>query len=190
MTHADDTTDALLINGGRRKILTAALFGLPVAAVAGSLFSGSGRARAAASGAAAPDDFAGVSSTLTGFKPVDSEQAHRAWSGLVQKIPDFPAQFGRLASALASKGITSYEQLPAPFLDADGALKATAMAIIAAWYLGRVGDVVARADVGPAFVSYTGALMWRPTLDATVIPTYATGKPGHWASKPASLATD
>lgn len=190
MTHADDTTDPSLVNGGRRKILTAALFGLPVAAVAGSLLYGSSAAHAATSGVTVPGNFADVSSTLTGFKPVDSEQAHRAWSGLVQKIQDFPAQFDRLAGALASGGITSYQQLPAPSIDADAALKATAMAIIAAWYLGRVGDVVARADVGPAFVSYTGALMWRPTLDATVIPTYATGQPGHWASKPVSLATD
>lgn len=188
MTHADDPTDPALINGGRRKILTAALFGLPVAVTAGSLFSAS--ARAAATDVAAPATFAAVSKTLTGARLPEADALQRAWSGLVKTTPDFPAAFDRLARALSASGITSYEQLPAPSIDADAGLKATAMAIIAAWYLGRVGDVVPRADVGPPFVTYTGALMWRPTLDATLIPTYATGRPGHWASKPVSLATD
>lgn len=190
MALADDTPDAPHVDSGRRKILTAALYALPAAWVAGSLFGPPGLARAAPAASAAPPAFAAVSATLTGVAVNDDAAAQRAWAGLVLKVADFPATFERLAAALAAHGITRMQQLPAPAISNDPALKATAMAIIGAWYLGRVGDVVPREDMGPPFVTYTGALMWRPTLDVTVLPTYATGKPGHWSSKPASLATD
>ncbi|MCA0900120.1 MULTISPECIES: sorbitol dehydrogenase family protein [Microbulbifer] len=47
--------------------------------------------------------------------------------------------------------------------------------IIAAWFLGTVGQTL---------VTYERALMYRLTSDALPVPSYCTGKPGDWARAP------
>jgi len=39
-------------------------------------------------------------------------------------------------------------------------------------------------------VTFTGALAYEPTADATVIPTYSRGKTNYWVNPPATLAND
>jgi len=60
----------------------------------------------------------------------------------------------------------------------DAALRQTLTQIVSAWYLGIVGN---GADV--ELISYSQALMYRPTHGALIIPTYGGG-PGSWGPLP------
>ena len=136
-----------------------------------------------------PPTFMAVSKTLTGHPELDDGLALLAWNALVSREQDFAARFARLASAINRPGgrsdtAATTTSFSLASVSNDPTLKATAMAIVSAWYLGRVGKVNPNAEDGPAFITYTGALMWRPTLDATLIPTYSRGGPGHWATPP------
>lgn len=183
-----DPTSGHPVNAHRRTILGTALFGIPGAWLA-SRSLGVLQAAPAAS-ARAPDDFTTVSRLLTGHPEIDVHIADAAWSALIQRETDFGSRFEQLSSALSQAPVQDFHQLKGSTVLSDAALKATAVQIVGAWYLGRVGNVNPRSEDGPAFVTYTGALMWRPTLDVTVLPSYVRGKPGFWAEKPASVATD
>lgn len=166
--------------------LTGAAFAAPELAVAqdsgaqvASVAAGIGHA---GDRATPPARFFDLSKTLTGHPELNPALQGPAWRALVAREPNFPEHFAQLSAALPGSSLSA--------LASDPTLKAVAMAVIGAWYLGRVGEVKPRSEDGPAFITYTGALMWRPTVDVTVIPTYSRGGPGHWASAPASLASD
>ena len=57
----------------------------------------------------------------------------------------------------------------------EGPLKATALSIISAWYLGVVTDA-ADAEV----FAFEYALMYQPTRDVMTIPSYAISGPNGW----------
>jgi fructose 5-dehydrogenase small subunit len=59
----------------------------------------------------------------------------------------------------------------------EGPLKATALAIISAWYLGVVTDA-ADAEV----FAFENALMYQPTRDVMTIPSYAISGPNGWSA--------
>lgn len=66
-----------------------------------------------------------------------------------------------------------------------------ALSIIAAWYLGYAGAPKTDATEDNAqFVTYENALMFRPTVDATVIPSYARGRTNYWAEPPSTIGQD
>lgn len=184
----DGPSSARPVNPHRRTLLGAALLSAPAAWLAGRVLPSLHAMPAALPNA--PGDFIGVSRRLTGHAEIDANLANAAWDALVQREQDFSARFERLSTALKQAGALTFSQLDTSPIATDTALRSTAMAIIGAWYLGRVGVVKANSEDGPAFVTYTGALMWRPTLDVTVLPSYVRGKPGFWAQKPASIATD
>lgn len=65
----------------------------------------------------------------------------------------------------------------------EGPLKATALAIISAWYLGVVVD-----EPGAEVFAYELALMYQPTSDVMTIPTYAISGPNGWGADAPPLA--
>jgi hypothetical protein len=70
-------------------------------------------------------------------------------------------------------------------------MKALAVSIVSGWYLGYTGTPVGLAVKDDTqFITYSGALMFEPTRDVTVIPTYARAGTDYWAAAPASIATD
>lgn len=124
-----------------------------------------------------------VSRLLTGHT-LDDSLADRAWLAISSANDKFSARFADLSKAITTSGMTTMIGWATSPIAKDPALKATALAIVSAWYLGRVGEMKERSTDGPAFITYAGALMWRPTIDVTVIPTYSRGKPGFWKDRP------
>ena len=65
------------------------------------------------------------------------------------------------------------------------ALRETAATIVSAWYLGYTGTPIPlRAEDDTGFVTFTGALMYEPTMDATVRPSYARAGLNYWVEPP------
>ena len=57
--------------------------------------------------------------------------------------------------------------------------------IVSAWYLGYTGTPISlRAEDDTGFVTFTKALMYEPTMDATVRPTYARAGINYWVEPP------
>lgn len=131
-----------------------------------------------------PESFMPVSRLLTGHDEIRDEIASRAWSALSQRHDGFADRFSALETALSQAGIDQFAQLPEAAVLRDASLKETAVAIVSAWYLGRVGTVDNFSETASSFVTYADALMWAPTVDVTVIPTYSRAGPGHWAKPP------
>jgi hypothetical protein len=65
----------------------------------------------------------------------------------------------------------------------EGPLKATALAIISAWYMGVVTDAY-EAEV----FAFEYALMYQPTSDVMTIPSYAVSGPNGWTANAPPLS--
>ncbi|WP_162939793.1 sugar dehydrogenase complex small subunit [Neorhizobium sp. NCHU2750] len=165
-------------------------FSVPAAWLLTGSMSASGALAQVVPTAKAPADFMQVSRLLTGHPEIEDTLADMAWSALTRREEHFEAGYKALVDAIKSSGLSDFAALEQSPVMTDAALKATAVSLVSAWYLGRVGEVLDRGEPGPDFITYTGALMWRPTIDVTVLPTYARGGPGYWATPPATLATD
>lgn len=174
----------------RRHLLKALTYSVPAAWLLTGSLSASGALAQVVATAKAPTDFMSTSRLLTGHPEIDDSLADMAWSALTKREENFAAAYASLVDAITSEGLKDFAALPQSAIMASPPLKATAVSLVSAWYLGRVGEVLDRAEPGPDFITYTGALMWRPTIDVTVLPTYARAGPGYWAAAPASLATD
>lgn len=172
----------------RRKLLSTLAFSLPAAWLLGSAIVDPKRAYAQVeSNATAARGFMDVSRLLTGHPEILDDLADPAWSALVQRNPNFETAFKALQGAISSSGLTRFEDYPRSSIAVDPALKTTAVAIVSAWYLGRVGKVNNMGETDSTMVTFTHALMWAPTIDITVLPTYARAGPGHWAAPPAGV---
>lgn len=174
----------------RRNLLKALTYSVPAAWLVTGSLAASGALAQVVPTAKAPAGFMQISRLLTGHPEIDDTLADMAWSALVRREDGFETAYTLLAQAIEAAGLRDFADLPQSPAISDPAHKATAVSLVSAWYLGRVGEVLDRAEPGPDFITYTGALMWRPTLDVTVLPTYARAGPGYWAAAPASLATD
>ncbi|WP_133624932.1 sugar dehydrogenase complex small subunit [Erwinia sp. LJJL01] len=131
-----------------------------------------------------------ISLLLTGRTQLSPLVSERALHCLAAEDAQFPAHLQQLSSALQSAGITQADQLNGHAL-MQGGSGDTIKTIISAWYLGYTGTPVAlRAVDNTRFVTYTDALMYAPTLDATVIPTYSRGHTNYWTQPPATLKND
>jgi hypothetical protein len=142
--------------------------------------------------AQSPDErsFLELSQKLTGRSSLDQEISGRALAALTAENPSFPAAAAELATAMKNAGLVDMRQFKTFAADHPD-VAATAYKIISAWYLGHTGTPAAESTVDDArFVSYAGALMYEPTIDVTVIPTYARGRTNYWFEPPATLATD
>ncbi len=110
----------------------------------------------------------------------------RAWTQLSTLDREFPRAAERLSAAITSSGVQDMAAFLAASVSKDEALLATARTITAAFYLGFTGRPPSEGHKDTTgFVTFTGALMWRPTIDATVIPTYARGGTNFWVNPPA-----
>lgn len=127
---------------------------------------------------------------LTQRSLLSSLVSQRALHCLSEEDAQFPQQLQQLWSVLQAGAIAHADQLNGhPLM--QGSSGATIKKIISAWYLGFTGKPVSlRAVDSTRFVTYTDALMYTPTLDATVIPTYSRGHTNYWTQPPATIAND
>lgn len=133
-----------------------------------------------------PAAFVEISRFVTGSKLDDASALGRAWSQLVALDAGFPNSVRNLTAAVKLAGLASMAAFMASPLAKDAALVKTATTIVSAFYLGFTGTSVSHRDKDDTgFVTFVGALMWRPTIDNTVIPTFARGKTDYWIEPPA-----
>lgn len=125
----------------------------------------------------APPDpaFLALSQALTGYADLSPITAARISQGFGQFVPDMKAHFPAL-TALARE-----HRQPAQLLAAatEAGLAEPALAIVAAWYKGTVGQ-----GLNASPIAYADALMNRPVADALYPPTYQLGGPGWWTAAP------
>jgi hypothetical protein len=137
---------------------------------------------------AAPADagaFRTLSAFLTGAPELDAEIAARAFGQLTGLDASFPDKAGALAAAVANSDAPSMDDFLAHPASSEAALRATAVTIVSAWYLGYTGTPISlRAEDDTGFVTYTEALQFEPTMDATVRPTYARAGLNYWVDPP------
>jgi len=141
--------------------------------------------------AGSDDTLLHLSQLLTGRPVLNSLQAARINDALTASDPAFPQRLAQLSRAVADDGFDDMRQFAA-FCDRhEPVVKATAMAILSAWYLGYTGTPSASSTEDDArFIAFRYALMYAPTLDATVIPTFARGRTDYWDQPPATIASD
>ena len=157
----------------RRQILK-----LSVLYLASSQFLfGAGKALAEQGAPDTPEEasFLRFSRAITGHADLNPHTSRRIHAAMRGASADFLQQSARLAE-LATEA-NGPEALLASATSAG--LRDTALAIVAAWYTGSVGD-----DSDAVVVSYQEALMYRPVLDAQTVPTYCTYGPAWWVADP------
>lgn len=188
MTHEHDPSQALSRSLSRRSLLEmASLAGTALALGGAGLLAAregiTATASAAGDAAALPAaDFLRLSVFLTGGQPLDATLAGRYQAALAKRDPQFGDSARALLTLIASSQAASIDQLlEAPEL--KDTLRALTTRIVSAWYLGIVGQ-----DADAELISYAEALMYRPTKDVLVVPTYGAG-PDSWGEPPASSAT-
>ncbi|HDR9868563.1 TPA: sugar dehydrogenase complex small subunit [Burkholderia cenocepacia] len=153
------------------------------AALAAALPAGMLIARAATAPQAVPlRDFAGVAAYLTRRSALPSRYVQSVYDGLVEQDREFPARLRALAVAIGT-GTQPVDRFVRKLGVAAPELRATALAIIEAFYTGSVGHGGQARMVG-----YETALMFEPTSDVTVIPTYIRARPEYWTARPAADA--
>ncbi|ALV59918.1 MULTISPECIES: sugar dehydrogenase complex small subunit [Burkholderia] len=153
------------------------------AALAAALPAGMLIARAATVPQAVPlRDFAGVAAYLTRRSALPSRYVQSVYDGLVEQDREFPARLRALAVAIGT-GTQPVDRFVRTLGVAAPELRATALAIIEAFYTGSVGHGGQARMVG-----YETALMFEPTSDVTVIPTYIRARPEYWTARPAADA--
>ena len=136
-------------------------------------------------------DFLSLSERLTGRQALDARIAGRVWQALLDEDGRFADRQRLLAQAMDDANLTDMRGFKAFAATQPETLTQTAIAIISAWYLGFTGSVEGHsATDNTRFITYTGALMFEPTIDATVIPTYSQAHSDYWVDPPASIATD
>lgn len=137
----------------------------------------------------APADFIVASEILTGHK-LEASLADRAWSALVLREKDFVSRYQTLTRAMDAAGFKDMTAWSGFSAGLDAPASSAAVAVVSAWYLGVVGPVDDSGENGPSFITYENALMWQPTIDVTVVPSYSKQGPGWWGTVPSTLATD
>lgn len=135
-------------------------------------------------------DFLALSQFLTEKSDLDPAVATRAFLALTEADEAFEGHANRLLAAIQDGRLADMDGFDS-FMAAHPALRSTAMRIISAWYLGYTGTPAPLDTEDDArFVAYESALMFRPTADATAVPSYTRGRTDYWRHPPASLATD
>ncbi|ANH69214.1 sugar dehydrogenase complex small subunit [Mitsuaria sp. 7] len=193
MTHEHDPSQALSRALSRRSLLEmASLAGTALAlggagllaareglaAAATSAVGAASAAGAAPAAAALPvADFLRLSVFLTGGQALDATLAGRYQVALAKRDPQFGDSARALLALIRSTQAGTIEQLlETP--DLQDTLRAATTRIVSAWYLGIVGQ-----DADAELISYAEALMYRPTKDVLVVPTYGAG-PDSWGDQP------
>ncbi|GAA3590199.1 hypothetical protein GCM10023078_17410 [Gibbsiella greigii] len=127
-------------------------------------------------------DILAVSERLTGRQGLDPIIAERIKQLLTAQDPTFPERLTTLATALNADGTANREAVINALSDEN---VATALAIISPWYLGYTGTPSTTKAVDDAkFVTFLSALMYEPTADNTIRPSYARAGGDYWAEPP------
>jgi len=122
-------------------------------------------------------DFIALSQFLVS-RPVNPVLAARYYTALAKRAPNFFGNTAALKQLIASNNLKHVDEYLA-LANPDASLKATATSIIAAWYLGIVGEA---ADA--ELIAFREAMMYQPTHGTLIVPTYGSG-PATWGAKPA-----
>ena len=123
-----------------------------------------------------------ASELLTGRRGLDIGITERLWTLLCQQDATFPAGLARLMQRLNALRSEDREQIAAGLAEEE---VKTALTIISAWYLGYTGSPSTTKAVDDAhFVTFLSALMYEPTSDQTVRPSYARAGGDYWAEVP------
>lgn len=182
--------DALPENPARRRVLVSA----GLVAAAGALLPWARMAYAESPAQASPaqlDAFLKLGQRLTGRPNLPPDISARLFAALARGDRRFGDRVASLARAMDAAGIDDMRRYKGSAVEADPDLKALAISIVSGWYLGYTGTPVGLAVTDDTqFITYTGALMFEPTRDVTVVPTYARAGTDYWAAAPASIATD
>lgn len=138
------------------------------------------------------DIFLKLSEFLTCKTNLNPKLATRILAALTAEDNDFPQNVLALAKAIEKEKFTDMRGFSG-FATKHPDMKPIAMKIISAWYLGYTGDPSENGRPtkdNARFVSYVGALMYAPTGDATVIPTFSRAHPNFWVNPPKTIFTD
>jgi len=131
------------------------------------------------------ETFRTLSAFLTDAPDIDPALAARAFGQLTELDAAFPEKTAALADVVASSLAPSIDDFLAHPASSGSGLRETMVTIVSAWYLGYTGTPVAlRAEDDTRFVTFTEALMYGPTMDATVRPTYARAGLDYWVEPP------
>jgi hypothetical protein len=123
-----------------------------------------------------------ASEMLTGRQGLDASVADRLCQLLSKQNSRFPGQLARLMAHLQSAGETDRQRLVDSLDDDD---INTALTIISPWYLGYTGHPsTTKATDDAEFVTFLSALMYEPTRDVTLRPSYARAGSDYWAEVP------
>ncbi|QHI96710.1 sorbitol dehydrogenase [Xylophilus rhododendri] len=123
------------------------------------------------------DDFLRLSEFLTGGKPLQAALATRYQASLAKHDPKFDEGAVALQQYVAGAKAANIDELLAR-PDLSEPLKKSITQIVSAWYLGIVAN-----DDDAELIAYNDALMYRPTIDVIVVPSYGGG-PDSWGQKP------
>ncbi|MET0255432.1 MAG: sugar dehydrogenase complex small subunit [Luteibacter sp.] len=188
--HGSDPRAVPPVDAGRRRLLISA----GMLAAASALLPWARMAYGQSPAQASPaelDAFLALGRRLTGHSELPADVSARLFAALAAGDRNFGSQVTALARAMEAAGIDDMRRFKGSMVDNDAALKALAVTIVSGWYLGYTGEPKGSGkDDGTRFITYTGALMFRPTIDVTVIPTYARAGTDYWSAAPASIATD
>ncbi len=128
---------------------------------------------------------------LTERDALDPSVSLRVLARCIGADPLFTQKMNRLCSQIQQHGVSHVGGLAASVVYQDPVMKDTVQKIVRAWYLGYTGTPVSlRAVDDTELVTFTGALAYTPTLDATVIPTYSRGQTNYWVNPPSTVAND
>jgi len=112
---------------------------------------------------------------LCGFPKLDPRLVAHAFAALGAADRGFGARAEALGHAITSAGLPDVAAFRDSPLYADATHRATALALLGAFYLGVVGTGDAAHLIG-----YEASLMFASTQGVTPIPSYACGGPGYW----------
>ena len=158
----------------RRRFLAASALAASAAAL---VVAAPGFAQVATAAKGANPEFLELARFLTGKPDLDARIVALAQQGLIAADPAFADHAAALERAIKDAKLADVDAFAGSPLYADAGFKATAIAMISAFYLGQVGEGSAAK-----FVSFEKALMYQPTAGVVVIPTYTLGGPNYWAN--------
>lgn len=128
---------------------------------------------------------------LTERDALDPSVLLRVLARCTEADPLFTQKVSRLWAQIQQQGVSDVGVLVGSQVYQDPEMKDTVQKIVRAWYLGYTGTPVSlRAVDDTELVTFTGALAYTPTLDATVIPTYSRGQTNYWVKPPSTVAND
>lgn len=173
------TTDQLAMKDGiGRRALLSVTMALPFLAATTQAFAQSQSSTSAID----VDGLHQLSVAVIGPRANDHLLAAAYHAAFAEIQPDFLKRAASLAAAMKAAGLSTPDAFSSSALVQDPVQHATAIALTAAWYLGHVED----DDHGQP-VAYEKALMWGPTSDIMVIPSYARGGPDYWAHQESQI---